>query len=599
MKNYKLLTILLSALVAFVFMAMFYFDYLKDKKTQLKTLNYSKEAIDVRDSFQNLILEKQNSTLAIAISLADDKTLISSLKEKKIDENKYKKLSQDYRESTLYKNIWIQILDNKGVSLYRSWNHKKGDSLLPYRHELKDFFSEKKSLKVISVGKYDLTIKSMVPIMDGKSVLGALEVISHFNSIAKLMETMGRETVLVLKEKYSKQLEFPFTKLFIDDKYYVANVNASKGKMERLSKNGVENYFEEGYKVENGHLVVSTSIRDVDDDILGYSIVFEKQDLISTLESEFFLFKWISALVIILLTIISALSMQLFIKNKSQKAYYKNILDSVTNIVLVNDKKSMLDVNEIFFKYFSKYQNIEDFKREHICVCEFFVDEEGYLQKKMDGLEWVDYLLKSRELNHKVKMKIEDEIYYFFVSASYLPALKDKYIVVFSDITSEEEYLSLSLTDELTKIGNKRYFNVKLASEISRARRHDAMLSLVMFDIDFFKKVNDVRGHDVGDEVLSQYSGLILTQLREEDAFCRIGGEEFTIILPHTDIENAKRIAEKLRGLVENSHLVLPITMSFGVVEHEEGETKDAFFKRADTALYCAKENGRNMVVVG
>ena len=87
-----------------------------------------------------------------------------------------------------------------------------------------------------------------------------------------------------------------------------------------------------------------------------------------------------------------------------------------------------------------------------------------------------------------------------------------------------------------------------------------------MLDIDFFKKVNDEHGHDVGDQVLIHYSGLISSILRDGDTFCRIGGEEFLIICPYADKDNAVKIAEKLRLSVQNSKEILPITMSFGVV---------------------------------
>ena len=118
-----------------------------------------------------------------------------------------------------------------------------------------------------------------------------------------------------------------------------------------------------------------------------------------------------------------------------------------------------------------------------------------------------------------------------------------------------------------------------------------------MFDIDFFKKVNDMHGHSVGDEVLVHISKLVSNSLREGDSLCRIGGEEFIIILPHTKKENAIKIAEKLRMMIADDREILSITISIGVTQHISNETKEHLYARVDKALYNAKRSGRNQVV--
>ncbi len=138
-----------------------------------------------------------------------------------------------------------------------------------------------------------------------------------------------------------------------------------------------------------------------------------------------------------------------------------------------------------------------------------------------------------------------------------------------------------------------------MQEEVHRAKRYKHPFSLIMLDIDYFKQVNDKYGHTVGDEVLVEYTKLIGSLLREGDTFSRIGGEEFIIILPYAKIEEAQKIAEKLRVKIESFKKVLPITMSFGVVEYIMGEDIELIFKRVDDALYKAKDSGRNIVVVG
>lgn len=155
-----------------------------------------------------------------------------------------------------------------------------------------------------------------------------------------------------------------------------------------------------------------------------------------------------------------------------------------------------------------------------------------------------------------------------------------------------------SLLDPLTGCYNRNVFFAELQSEISRAERYKVPFSLIEFDIDHFKKVNDSYGHDTGDRVLRELTAYVRGLLRSSDILARTGGEEFTIIVPHTDAADARRLAEKLRKEIEeyNFDLPEPVTCSFGVSTYSEGESWQDLFSRADELLYNAKENGRNRV---
>jgi diguanylate cyclase (GGDEF)-like protein len=166
-----------------------------------------------------------------------------------------------------------------------------------------------------------------------------------------------------------------------------------------------------------------------------------------------------------------------------------------------------------------------------------------------------------------------------------------------------EEIYRLTTIDGLTQIYNKRYFLETLEREISRAHRYRRELSLIMFDIDFFKKINDTYGHLAGDYVLKQLASVIKARIRREDIMARYGGEEFAIVLPEIDSYNAAQFAEKIRKLVEKTlfkfeETKIPVTISVGVSSvipdmHDPAE----FIKAADEKLYQAKSQGRNQVV--
>ena len=168
------------------------------------------------------------------------------------------------------------------------------------------------------------------------------------------------------------------------------------------------------------------------------------------------------------------------------------------------------------------------------------------------------------------------------------------------DITERKEWeqklKKLATTDGLTGILNKFTFNKFLEEEIYRAERYGTKFSIILFDIDNFKKINDTYGHLTGDEVLKEVVNVVKTQIRKSDIFARWGGEEFIILLPNgTD---PMKVAEKIKEKVENHKFKnLPkITVSIGVTTFKEGDTINSIIRRADQALYKAKEKGKNRV---
>ena len=167
------------------------------------------------------------------------------------------------------------------------------------------------------------------------------------------------------------------------------------------------------------------------------------------------------------------------------------------------------------------------------------------------------------------------------------------------NITNTKKLEYISTHDTLTNIYNRGFFNRKLESKIKSSKRYGTNFSLILLDIDHFKKVNDTYGHNAGDTVLIKIAQTIKDNLRDDDLVARWGGEEFVILLPHTELNGALLLAEKLRIIIENSS-ILPqqkITSSFGVGIYTNKESQTSFFEKIDNALYLAKANGRNCVV--
>lgn len=169
---------------------------------------------------------------------------------------------------------------------------------------------------------------------------------------------------------------------------------------------------------------------------------------------------------------------------------------------------------------------------------------------------------------------------------------------------ANKELESLSRTDRLTLLNNRGYWEECLQSEYSRLQRYDTTSSLVMFDIDHFKKVNDTYGHQAGDEVIRVVSKLLRESLRKTDIAGRYGGEEFGIILGHTSADNAFTFCERLRKAVEDTTVVhdnleIKFTISLGICEASKklADYKD-WLERTDQALYQCKESGRNKTII-
>lgn len=282
---------------------------------------------------------------------------------------------------------------------------------------------------------------------------------------------------------------------------------------------------------------------------------------------------------------------------------FLTIINIIPNPLIVTNGKEVVLSNQSFLDFLG-LDSLDDLKKTNRCICNFFLEHPDYFSAKnlKEGEDWIDFLCTNPQGTKVSMLNSHGEGRAFEISIGPLPEYENIYVIVFTDITSlqnEKRILEkLAYKDPLTNIYNRQIFNTMLQQAYTEKQRDGASVSLVLFDIDHFKKVNDNYGHDVGDKVLIELTKLISNNIRASDIFARWGGEEFVILMPNTSVDAAYNKAEFLRGLVENheSEYIPKITISLGVTEVSAPDQEKTCFKRVDQALYKAKVT-RNKVV--
>ncbi len=291
-----------------------------------------------------------------------------------------------------------------------------------------------------------------------------------------------------------------------------------------------------------------------------------------------------------------------------QVELYKKLekfVDLQQSIVILTDAKVFQFANKSFLKFFG-YKNLNDFKKNSSCICEHFMKLDGFFSLsdvKENEENWIISLLNLSERRRIVSiLDAEGVAHAFFVAINKFD--KNNYIINFSDI-SDTMLEKLQLEDQvnhdqLTSTYNRAFFDHSIQKIIAHHKRDKLLTTIIFFDIDHFKNINDTYGHNVGDKVLIALSNLVKTKIRKSDYLIRWGGEEFIIVTDVKNKEDAVSIAESIRKSIEKLHIsgIKKITCSFGIAIHDEDKSIEDTIIRADAKLYESKENGRNRTTI-
>lgn len=287
---------------------------------------------------------------------------------------------------------------------------------------------------------------------------------------------------------------------------------------------------------------------------------------------------------------------------KKGKTYYKWFVSvPMTSQKILNSfVKEYLDFNQFNIQIYDKSDNHDD---KYICISN---NSNKLHPTQVAGHIILEHILHFANRNRKMVISV-DSIFelqrYWTVILGFLSGIifliGIGYYLLFKE-QKEIEISQLSRTDHLTKVYNRIYFDEQIEYFLNQFLRYENTFSMILLDIDHFKKINDTFGHTKGDEVLILLTKLLSNSIRKSDMLARWGGEEFVILLPNTSLEQTASIAEKLRKKIENFTFCteFTVTCSFGVTEVVECDTTESLFSRVDNVLYEAKQGGRNKVVV-
>lgn len=498
--------------------------------------------------------------------------------------------------------VVMQFHNADGTSLLRMHQPSVyGDLISLKRSMLAHIHKFHKSIAGFEEGRQGLAFRILVPIIDHGEYLGAVEFgISTSYLTQKIHRYTNYDSFFLIRQNVLGIFTH-IDRYFPMGEYMAINVPpkflpllAQYKRNHQILNNGTITYK------NNSYAISTVPILNYQNKTIG-AVMFIRE------VPDFWSYMLHLVLVISLITLTLIITLGVIINRtyntiantiSFQELYSQTILDAIPSPVIVSDGHTLIAANQTFLRYLH-YKSMSEFKRDHGCVCEYFEegDTDDFLMPTQNDLRWTQYVRNHPHLHHKAKITIDGITTIFDVKLSVLHFQEQlRYVVIFTDISLMQK---LSITDQLTGIANRLHFSMIYEHALNVARRENKPLSIIFFDIDHFKLVNDQHGHLTGDAVLKQVASLVKQKIRKSDIIARWGGEEFILLLPDTSIEETVQVAETLRSAIENEPFesIEKMTCSFGAATLGENESSEELLKRVDELLYEAKEKGRNLVV--
>ena len=600
--NIKLRAQLIIALIVIVVSATLSFYHLSQEKRYAKERT-ERASENIKRAFDSIVQDTEHLYRFRTIATLGTPGVIEAVK-KQDTEALYKAILPRYNALRTENPhlIIMQFHAPDGRSILRvHMKEKFGDDIAIKRPMLREIQKEHKMVSGFEGGIAGIAFRVIMPIFDKGRYIGAVEYGVDSGYFAdRIKHLTGSESIVMVHKEWLGAADRVIYGGGIGDYFYITDLKDKKALMERFA---YKNASLEPRHIDldgKDYEINPLFIKDTKNRELGMIISFNDVTGASqnTLEALLGSVVVTVMMMVLLWGLFEYTFNGLLGKVDLQEHFINTILDSQQNIVIVTDGVEIIYANRPFFDYFG-FKNLKAFKYKHSCICEYFESEESqqYLMPKMDGMVWIEYLLLHESEENQAKMTVNGKTSVFTVTSKKMEYQDQiRHVVVFTDVTQLNE---LATQDVLTGVANRFQFDKALEHSITIAERYGRGLSILLFDIDHFKRVNDTYGHLIGDDVLKKFAQILFKGIRKSDVLARWGGEEFVVLLPDTELTDAIKLAEILRIKIAGSNFdpVVKVTCSIGVARWNHGETSDQLLQRADKKLYAAKEGGRNRVV--
>jgi diguanylate cyclase (GGDEF)-like protein len=429
--------------------SLYYIHYKTEVEISLKHEDIARQ---MRQSASSSVSAKQESLALIAITASYDKTLKEALKQNKLGLLGLKRFAEDLGYISDYKNVWFQIIDKDGKSFYRTWSSDRGDDLKKIRPDILDVLKAPRIVSSISIGKFDMTYKTLVPIFDGNTLIGIFEAMAKFNSVAAKLSQDGIDCLVLADKRYKTQLTAPFSKRFIGD-YYVANINAKADVLQFVEQTGVGNIIAAKDFIlyeKDGYLVTTYKRLDTNDSPIGFFILLKRLDSIN-LDGEY---KSRNKSMVFALFIFTILALLLVFFQKKKEASEVLAMNARLEL-MVEEKTKELEEQKNILAFYAHHDSLTALpnrtlltdrlghaillaKRRNGSLAALFIDLDGFKQvNDTYGHEAGDALLKSTAKKIKHILREADTVSRFG---------GDEFVVLLDEIEKKEEYVTTITT---------------------------------------------------------------------------------------------------------------------------------------------------------
>lgn len=600
--NIKLRAQLIIAFIVFTVSATLTFYHFSQEKKYVKERT-ERTSTNIKHAFDAIIQDTEHlyrfrtrATLAIpgvidAIRQRDTEALYNIILPR------YTAL----KEENPYLSI-MQFHAPDGRSILRvHLKEKFGDNIALKRPMLREVHQTQKMVSGFEGGLGGIAFRVIMPIFDHERYIGAVEFgVDAEYFVDRIKHLTGSDSIVLINKDWMGAADVQKYSGGIGHYFFTSDLKDKKELIEQFAYQNTQLKPRHIELDSKAYEINPLFLKDSKNRDLGVIIAINDVTGISQkIEDVLFGSLMVTIVMMVLLWSLFEYTFSGLIgKVNLQEQYINTILDSQKNIVIVTDGYEIIFANRAFFEYFG-CENLHAFKREHSCICDFFESDDAgrYIMPNIGGKVWTEYLFENEEVEHQAKMTSNGKTSIFAVNSKTMEYKGEiRHVVVFTDITRLNE---LATQDVLTGVANRFQFDKVLEHSVSVAERYQRGLSLMLLDIDYFKKVNDTYGHLVGDEVLKRFTRILTQGVRKSDIVARWGGEEFVILLPDTEFSSTVKLAELIRLKVAEGDFspVDSVTCSIGVARWHEGESVDQLLKRVDKKLYLAKELGRNRVV--